>query len=104
MVNDSIVLVDYINKLRVADKNRPLSDIVKQAGIVRLRPVILTTVTTVAGLGTVAYGIGGSDPFLKPMALAISWGLLFATLLTLIVVPCVYLIADDIRVRIYSSR
>ena len=104
VVNDSIVLVDYINKLRVADKNKPLSDIVKLAGIVRLRPVILTTVTTVAGLGTVAYGIGGSDPFLKPMALAMSWGLLFATLLTLIVVPCVYLIAEDIKLKICPGK
>jgi multidrug efflux pump subunit AcrB len=57
----------------------------------------------VAGLGTVAYGIGGMDPFLRPMALAISWGLLFATFLTLIVIPCSYLIAEDIRKILYKS-
>ena len=97
VVNDSIVLVDFINRLRRDNKNAPLIQIIKQAGQLRFRPVILTTITTVAGLGTVAYGIGGSDPFLKPMALAISWGLLFATFLTLIVIPCVYLISEDIR-------
>ena len=100
VVNDSIVLVDFINKIRKERKDMPLYEIVKEAGILRLRPVILTTVTTVAGLGTVAYGIGGMDPFLRPMALAISWGLLFATLLTLIIIPCVYLIAEDVRKKI----
>ena len=97
VVNDSIVLVDFVNKLRKENRDMPLPDILKQAGAMRLRPVILTTVTTVAGLGTVAYGIGGMDPFLRPMALAISWGLLFATFLTLIVIPCVYLAADDLK-------
>jgi multidrug efflux pump subunit AcrB len=97
VVNDSIVLVDFINKLRVVKKDASIYAIVKEAGMIRLRPVILTTLTTIAGLGTVAYGIGGSDPFLKPMALSISWGLLFATFLTLIVIPCVYLITEDIK-------
>ena len=94
VVNDSIVLVDFINKLRKSGVDRRHS--IVQAGSLRLRPVILTTITTVAGLSTVAYGIGGSDPFLKPMALAISWGLLFATVLTLIYIPCIYAILDDI--------
>ena len=97
VVNDSIVLVDFVNKLRNENKNMPLVEILKKAGTLRLRPVILTTITTVAGLGTVAYGIGGMDPFLRPMALAISWGLLFATFLTLVVIPCVYLVSDDLR-------
>ncbi len=97
VVNDSIVLVDFINKLRRENKDKPLVSIVEKAGLLRLRPVILTTITTVAGLGTVAYGIGGLDPFLRPMALAISWGLLFATFLTLIVIPCVYLVAEDVK-------
>ena len=97
VVNDSIVLVDFVNKLRRENKNMSLVDVLKEAGTMRLRPVILTTITTVAGLGTVAYGIGGMDPFLRPMALAISWGLLFATFLTLVVIPCVYLVTDDLK-------
>jgi len=102
VVNDSIVLVDFVNKLRKENKDMPLADVLKKAGALRLRPVILTTITTVAGLGTVAYGIGGMDPFLRPMALSISWGLLFATFLTLVVIPCVYLVADDLKTYVLS--
>ncbi|MBU2541570.1 MAG: efflux RND transporter permease subunit [Candidatus Omnitrophica bacterium] len=98
VVNDSIILVDVINKMRKKGVDRRIS--IMEAGSLRLRPVILTTVTTVAGLSTVAYGIGGSDPFLKPMALTMAWGLLFATFLTLIVMPCIYAIVDDITLRL----
>ena len=97
VVNDSIVLVDFINRLRKRNKDHPLIEVVKQAGKLRFRAVLLTTLTTVLGLATVAYGIGGLDPFLRPMALSISWGLLFATFLTLVVIPCIYLISEDIR-------
>ncbi|MFQ5681146.1 MAG: efflux RND transporter permease subunit [Candidatus Omnitrophota bacterium] len=99
VVNDSIVLVDFINRLRRSGVGKNES-ILRGAGL-RLRPVILTTITTVAGIGTVAYGIGGSDPFLKPMALAVTWGLLFATALTLIIIPCVYAIVDDLKKRCF---
>lgn len=98
VVNDSIVFVDFINKLRKSGVSR--RDSIMQAGALRLRPVILTTATTVAGLSTVAYGIGGADPFLQPMALTVAWGLLFATGLTLIVMPCIYAIIDDIALRV----
>jgi multidrug efflux pump subunit AcrB len=94
VVNDSIVLVDFINKRKNEKRTK---EAVVEAGSLRLRPVLITTITTVCGLSTVAYGIGGFDPFLKPMALAISWGLMFATVLTLVVIPCVYLIEEDIR-------
>ena len=98
VVNDSIVFVDFINNLRRKGVERRLS--ILQAGSIRLRPVLLTTITTIAGLSTVAYGIGGSDPFLKPMALAITWGLFFATVLTLIVIPCLYAIFDDLTMKV----
>lgn len=98
VVNDSIVLVDFINKLRASGMDRAASII--KAGQMRIRPVILTTVTTAGGLSTVAYGIGGKDPFLVPMALALCWGLVFATLLTLIIIPCIYSIIDELSVRI----
>ncbi|MCP4653189.1 MAG: efflux RND transporter permease subunit [Candidatus Omnitrophica bacterium] len=97
VVNDSIVLVDFINKKR---SELPIKEAVIEAGILRLRPVMLTTITTVCGLSTVVYGIGGFDPFLRPMALAISWGLMFATGLTLVVIPCVYVILDDLKAKI----
>ncbi|MCQ9207674.1 MAG: efflux RND transporter permease subunit [Omnitrophica bacterium] len=98
VVNDSIVLVDFINKLRLQGKDRRESII--EAGRIRLRPVILTTITTVFGLAPVAYGLGGFDPFLAPAALVLAWGLLFATILTLIFIPCVYAVVDDITIRI----
>lgn len=98
VVNDSIVLVDFINKLRREGMNRHASII--KAAQMRIRPVLLTTITTAGGLCTVAYGIGGKDPFLVPMALSICWGISFATLLTLIVIPCIYSIVDDMALRI----
>lgn len=98
VVNDSIVLVSFINRMRRQGLSR--YDSIIKAGQTRLRPVILTTVTTAGGLSTVAYGIGGKDPFLVPMALSICWGIIFATLLTLIVIPCVYSIVDDIALKL----
>jgi multidrug efflux pump subunit AcrB len=102
VVNDSIILVDFINKLRGNKAKRRTS--IVEAGRLRLRPVSLTTITTVLGLAPVAYGIGGFDPFLRPMALAISWGLLFSSALTLIVIPCVYAILDDIHSKLTGGR
>jgi len=84
--------------LRKAGNDRRESLI--EAGRVRLRPVLMTTITTIAGLLSVAYGIGGGDPFLKPMGLALIWGLFFATGLTLIMVPCIYAIVDDLSEKV----
>lgn len=91
VVNDSIVLVDCANQLRIENPKMSTFDILMEAGNIRLRAVILTTVTTVLGLLPTAYGIGGKDPFLVPMALAFGWGLAFATFITLIMVPVFYL-------------
>lgn len=100
VVNDSIVLVDFINRLRKRGRKRRYSLI--QAGKMRVRPVLMTTLTTVGGLVSVAYGIGGGDPFLKPMALSIVWGLIFATVLILVMIPCVYAIVDDIMLLLFG--
>lgn len=93
VVNDSIVLVDFANRLRKAGLST--KEAIFEAGLYRLRPVLLTTITTVLGLLPTAYGLGGDDPFLKPMALALAWGLLFATGVTLIIIPIYYSIWDD---------
>lgn len=90
VVNDSIVLVDFANTIRDENPEMPIDEVVEQAGALRLRAVLLTTITTVVGLLPTAYGIGGYDPFLVPMALSFAWGLLFATFLTLGVVPILY--------------
>lgn len=93
-VNDSIILIDYVNKQRKKISDRTLA--IKEACKTRLRPVVLTSVTTVFGLGPVAYGLGGFDPFLRPMALTITWGLAFGTVLTLVLIPCAYATLDDL--------
>ncbi|MFH1379058.1 MAG: efflux RND transporter permease subunit [bacterium] len=96
-VNDSIVLVNFINRRRNEEKQSRRDSIIT-SGQSRLRPIILTTITTMGGLIPLAYGWRGSDPFLKPMALAIVWGILFATGQTLIIIPCIYAIVDDIGI------
>lgn len=98
VVNDSIILVEFVNNLRRKGVDRRHSLV--QAGQLRLRPVLLTTITTALGLAPTAYGIWGSDPFLKPMALTIVWGIICATALTLIVLPCIYAIVDDITLKL----
>jgi len=103
VVNDSLVLVAHINELRERHPERPLQEVVAEGTLNRLRAVLLTTITTVAGLLPLAYGIGGNDPYMGPMALALGWGLLFATPLTLLLLPCIYLIGGDIR-SLFSHR
>jgi multidrug efflux pump subunit AcrB len=93
VVNAAIVLIDFINTRR--REGAALMDSIVDAGRIRLRPILMTSVTTIAGLLSVAYGWGGGDPFLKPMALALVWGLAFSTILTLVVIPCLYHAFDD---------
>jgi multidrug efflux pump subunit AcrB len=95
VVNDSLVLVDFINRQRSARPDDPLLDIVSDSAAERLRAILLTTLTTVAGLLPLAYGIGGSDPFIAPMALAMGFGLLFASPITLALIPSLYLVMND---------
>ena len=91
VVNDSIVLVNFIN-IKIEASTNVVESIV-EACMSRFRPVILTTFTTVAGLLPVAHMPGG-DPFLKPMAISFAYGLIFSTTLTLVFVPCTYLIYE----------
>jgi len=97
VVNDSLVLVNHLNELKRKREGENLMDLVAEGTANRLRAIILTTLTTVAGLTPLAYGFGGTDPFVAPMALALAYGLLFATPLTLVLVPCLYVIQGDLR-------
>ena len=94
VINDSIFLVNFINLKR--EEYESMYEAIFEACISRLRPVLLTTFTTVAGLLPVAHARGG-DPFLKPMAMSFAWGLAFATFVTLVFVPCQYLIFEKIK-------
>lgn len=96
VVNDSLILVDFINRSRDAGMHRDQA--ILASGEARLRPVLLTTVTTVGGLIPLAFFSSGQAKFLSPMAIAVVWGLSFATLLTLILIPCLYAMLDDLRV------
>jgi len=95
VVNSSIVFIDFINRRR--SEGLEVCAAILDAGRVRLRPIFLTTFTTMLGVLPVAYGVMGSDPFLKPMALAIGWGLPIAAMGTLLITPCFYKIVDDLR-------
>ncbi|MCD6384796.1 efflux RND transporter permease subunit [Candidatus Sumerlaeota bacterium] len=101
VVNDSLVLIDFINQ-SVREK-LPVFDSVYQAGQARFRPVLLTTITTLAGLLPIMLEKSFQAKFLIPMVVSITFGLLFATLLTLFLVPCFYLILDDI-VKLLTPR
>lgn len=100
VVNDSLVMVHHINDLRSSSRRNSLRASITQGAGDRLRAITMTTLTTVAGLLPLAYGLGGSDPFIAPMALALGYGLLLATPLTLALVPCLYMIHQDIIGRI----
>ena len=99
VVNDSLVLVNHINDINKAKPKVNIIDIISEGTADRLRPIVMTTVTTVAALLPLAYGIGGTALFMAPMALALGWGLIFATPLTLVLVPCLYLIGQDMGRR-----
>ncbi len=95
IVNDSIVLIHTINK-NLEDSDYSLEKIISSSSS-RIRPVLLTSLTTLAGLLPTAYGVGGSDPFLSPMCMALAYGLLFGTLVVLVLIPSLYVIGDDIK-------
>jgi multidrug efflux pump subunit AcrB len=95
VVNDSLVLVDYINKLRL--QGVPLRKAVHLGGIARFRPIILTSVTTFVGLVPILLERSLQAQFLIPMATSLSFGVLFATFITLLLVPSLYLILEDVK-------
>jgi len=95
VVNDSLVIAVFIQRL--VEKGKPWREAVITGGKRRLRAVLLTSITTVVGLLPTAYGWGGFDPFVAPMALALSWGLIFSTGITLVSIPAAFGIGMDIK-------
>lgn len=88
IVNNGIVLVDYMNQLRREGMEK--AEAIVQAGKSRLRPVVMTALTTILGLSTMAMGMGMGADMVQPMAIVTIGGLLYGTLLTLYIVPCIY--------------
>lgn len=100
VVNNAIVLIDYINVLR--EKNYSIEEAIREAGATRLRPIIMTTATTVFGMLPLAFGIGQGSEMYRGMAIAVSFGLTFSTLLTLILIPILYAVEENIRVKFHK--
>ena len=92
VVNNAIVLVDYINTLRRNGVEK--MEAIIQAGTVRLRPILMTTMTTVLGLLPMALGLGEGAEIRTPMALTVIAGLTSSTFLTLVIIPTVYSLVD----------
>jgi HAE1 family hydrophobic/amphiphilic exporter-1 len=96
VVNNAIVLIDKVNQLRRAGMDK--EEAVVEASHVRLRPILMTTLTTVLGLLPMALAFGEGAELRSPLAITVSFGLVFSTLLTLVVIPSVYMMVPS-RVR-----
>jgi multidrug efflux pump subunit AcrB len=98
LVNDSTVMLHGLNRKRIQAGHHTLSDeeIAEGAGT-RLRPIMITSITTVAGLAPAAYELGGANPFMTPMIMAMLWGVMFGTLVSLVLLPCLYSSEQDLR-------
>ena len=88
IVNNGIVMVDYTNQLRKAGMDK--KEALIEAGRTRLRPVLMTALTTILAMSTLALGLDSGSQMIQPMALVVVGGMIYGTLLTLVVVPCIY--------------
>lgn len=102
VVNNSLLLIDIGNKLRTQGWNR--ADALLEACRVRTRPILLTSITTILGISPLIFFASGSTAFLSPTAISLGFGLFVSTALTLIALPCFYLIADDMRRWVRGER
>jgi multidrug efflux pump subunit AcrB len=101
VVNDAIVLIEAVNH-RLSE-GMPLHDALREAGKRRFRAIFLTTITTFIGLTPIIFETSLQAQYLKPMAISIAFGVAFATIITLILVPCVMMVVSDIRRILYFS-
>lgn len=94
VVNDSLIMIDYANKNR--DKATSAYEAIHEAGVRRFRPIVLTTLTTFGGLTPIILETSSQAMQLIPMAISLGFGIIFATAIILVIVPCLYLIFDDL--------
>jgi multidrug efflux pump subunit AcrB len=94
VVNDSLVLVAFINRRRA--EGMPLQEAVRSAGMTRFRPIFLTSATTFVGLIPLMFNSSEETFFVVPIAISLAFGVIAATAITLFLVPCGYLILDDL--------
>jgi multidrug efflux pump subunit AcrB len=96
VVNDSLIMVDFINRFR--EQGHRLREAVLEAGVRRFRPIVLTTLTTFFGLMPMMFETSRQARFLIPMAISLAFGVLFATFITLVLVPVFYYLLNDFLV------
>ena len=102
VVDNGIVLIDCVNSLR--NEGKSIYDAVVQASATRLRPILMTALTTILGLLPLALGIGEGAELQSPLAVTVMGGLLVCTFLTLIVIPTIYLMSEEFFVRLKEKR
>jgi multidrug efflux pump subunit AcrB len=102
VVNSSLVLVHYINERRA--KGIPLEEAVREAGVARFRPIVLTSLTTFVGLAPILRETSVSAQFLIPMATSLGFGVLFGSTISLFLVPSAYIVLEDIRVLLSREK
>jgi multidrug efflux pump subunit AcrB len=93
VINDSLVLIHFANRLR--RQGMSVLEAITMAGRQRFRPILLTTLTTFGGLSPMILETSRQARFLIPMAISLGFGLLFATLIILVLIPCLYLVLED---------
>lgn len=94
VVDGGTLIFVFMNRLRKRPGPQPLKEVIVEACSVRLRSILLTSFTTVLGVIPAAYGLGGNDPFISPMALALNWGLAFSVFFTLYTIPVLYFLVE----------
>jgi len=102
VVNDSLIMIDYANKRR--KEGDPIYKSIHEAGLRRFRPIILTTMTTFGGLAPIILETSSQAFYLIPMAISLGFGIVFATAIILVIVPCLYLILEDVRLSVQKGR
>jgi len=102
VVNDSLIMIDYANKRR--KEGDPIYKSIHEAGLRRFRPIILTTMTTFGGLAPIILETSSQAFYLIPMAISLGFGIVFATAIILVIVPCLYLVLEDIKLSIQEGR
>ena len=95
VINDSLIMIDYANRRR--DEGDTAFEAISQAGVRRFRPILLTTLTTFGGLMPLIFESSLQAQYIIPMAISLGFGILFATAIILVLVPCLYLILEDIQ-------
>ena len=101
VINDSLIMIDYANRCR---ENHSAWEAITLAGVRRFRPILLTTLTTFGGLMPLIFEKSLQAQYIIPMAISLGFGILFSTAIVLVLVPCLYLIQDDIWSALRGDR